>query len=224
MLFRFCSCGVVYQGSSLPNGSILSKGKLKCYLRVGSEMLGRGSSTAARGCSYFSADPHLTPKTHAPVPAHRDAHLIIRPSLCSRLMCASKVIFFPSLLLLVPKCLSTSPRCRSLNVVFNLKESSKMHASSLFTFRGSSVYSSEPTLFLRFVYLSMNLFIAVTARQRKLLSGEYGLPLDPLYVISNVCVCVSAPWCVSCSCCFMSHRHSSADAYMTQPVAAALAL
>lgn len=60
-----------------------------------------------------SQTPPLTANTHTLIGTfsytHKDAHLIIQGSLCSHLLLVSKVIFFPSLLLLFLQFLSHPP-------------------------------------------------------------------------------------------------------------------
>lgn len=83
-------------------------------------------------------------------------------------------------------------------------------------------FSKQSPFFSRFVYLSINLFIAVTANQRKLLllrlrgltnqfSYIYICACFLKYICTLVCVCE----CVySCSSCFMNHSHSLGNAYI----------
>lgn len=111
---------------------------------------------------------------------------------------------------------------RAGNASFNLEESSEMRVLTLFMFKWSLISFSKRTLFLRFVYLSINLFIAVTAKRRKLLSGECRLTSDRLYMFRNVCVCAQLDVFVRVSRSFMSH--SWGKAYVSQSVAAALIL
>lgn len=77
-----------------------------------------------------------------------------------------------------------------------------MNVLTLLVFKRSPLISfSKPSLFFWFVYLSINLFIAVAATRRKLvLSGEYGLTNQFSYVYVLVFLSIYAPRCVLSEC------------------------